>query len=112
MKARAFIFLGVFLFVFSCTKEVGTLKPVEIDCSKVTYGNDINPIISSKCTKCHVGSFVYGDFTSYPDLKARVDNGRFKLWVIDTKLMPPSGPLSTVELKKIQCWLDAGAPNN
>lgn len=111
MRTRLLFSAGLLLFVFSCSKEMGDPK-VEVDCSQVTFSNDIVPILNTHCVSCHTGSFSQGDFTNYSGIKPRADNGKVKQWAVDSKLMPPSGPLPPSEIKKIQCWLDAGAPNN
>lgn len=114
MKLRILTLTALSLLLFTCTKEKGDLKPAEINCADITFKDDINPIIAAKCATaaCHENGFIYGDFKDYSGVKDRVDNGSIKLRVLDLKLMPPSGPLPPDELKMIQCWLDAGAPNN
>ena len=106
--------------MLACTKDVGlnpdlVVKPVSI-CDSVTYTNDIKPIIDSKCVSCHyAGGTGNGDYQTspYAGLKQKVDNGSFKNRAIILHDMPQGGPpLSQEEMDLINCWLDAGAPNN
>lgn len=102
----------VFAVLFSCSdKDLS-----DIDCSNIasTYSTDIKPIISNNCTLsgCHAAGSPNGDFTTYTGLKSVADNGKLNEQVIIDKKMPPSGPLSLDDRKKIKCWLNNGAPNN
>jgi len=83
-------------------------------CTGVTFSQDIRPIINSRCATygCHVAGFPQGDFTFYSVIKAKVDNGSFRLRVIETNSMPPLNPLSENDRGKIHCWLEGGALNN
>jgi hypothetical protein len=87
-----------------------------VDCSKInsSYSSDIKPIIESNCLSsgCHNANSSNGDFTTYAGVKAKADNGSLDSRVIQQKNMPPSGALPMDQLKKIKCWLSAGAPNN
>lgn len=120
MKSKTGIILitGWMGFFISCAKDKGQPTSVS-ECSSlnVTYSSDIAGIITTNCfsngtTNCHVSGSSFGDFTSYEGLKQKADKGTLKTRVIDLKIMPPSNPLSTENITKIQCWLDAGAPNN
>lgn len=99
------------IMLASCRDEMGNL-----DCSSISsaYAADIKPLITSNCATagCHNAGSPQGDFTSYAGIKAMADNGRLKDKVIHDKTMPPSGPLSLDDRKKLQCWLNSGAPNN
>lgn len=110
-----FFFLCV---LFSCTFEKGEISksrvlPVNLcDSLNVTYSSIVFPIIQTNCNGCHSSGYSAGDFTTYSGLKIRIDNGSFKNRVFTLKNMPTAGPLSPEILEKIQCWLDAGAPDN
>jgi hypothetical protein len=101
---------------FSCSKEVGKL---ELNCKNLNtaYSKDIVPILNARCMDagCHSNSAYIGDYSSYEALKAKVDDGTFKIRVLDMKVMPPPAtrpPLSEEEYMKFKCWYEAGAPNN
>lgn len=87
------------------------------DCDKITYTNDILPIIEKSCstTGCHVpNGSAPSDYTTFEGVKGDVDNGSFKRRVVDGKpnFMPPAGKLDSDLIDKVNCWLNAGAPNN
>ena len=87
------------------------------NCDKVTYTKDIKPVMLSDCAipGCHVaGGENPTDLDTYAGVKAIADNGHLKKRMIDgnPSFMPPAGKLSTTTLSNLQCWLDAGAPNN
>lgn len=81
----------------------------------VSYAQDIAPVIAGKCatTGCHVaGGSGPGIFDNYNGVKAKVDNGSFLNRTTVTMDMPPSAPLSACQIKLVQSWIAAGAPNN
>lgn len=111
--------------LYSCVKEAGplpkTLSKTLCDSLNVKYSTDILPIIQTQCVNpgCHdPGSAInYSgyDLTTYAALKSYADLGRIRARVIDGAVngwMPTSGPLPGSDLQKIDCWLNAGAPNN
>ena len=65
-------------------------------------------------SSCHNTTTYIGDYSTYAGVKAKVDDGTFKLRVLDLKVMPPATrpPLTEEDLAKIKCWLADGAPNN
>lgn len=95
------------------TTQTGTAL-TRCDSLNVTYSATVKPITDNNCaiSGCHAAGSGNGDFTTYAGLKAKVDNGSFKKRVIEDKTMPPSGPLPASDIEKLQCWLDAGAPEN
>ena len=84
------------------------------DSSQFNYSANIAPIIQTNCIGCHNTNNV--KIGNYAQLKSQVDNGKF--WgVINHKqgfLPMPSSTfkLSDCDIKKIQKWIAAGAPNN
>ena len=115
MKKSTFLIFLLFaglIIVTSCKKDDdgGT----SLDCTTITYSSDIAPLIASKCSTagCHDAGSVVGDYTTYAGIETKAKNGDMEKAVITDKTMPKSGTLSQTELDKIQCWLDAGAPNN
>ena len=116
MKKKT-IFILFILALSSCynDNEEELYGPVSCDVSNVTYSNDVTVIIYSSCatTGCHVsGGTGPGDFTTYNDLKASVDNGSFETRVLVQKTMPPSTPLSDCDLEILQAWIEGGALQN
>lgn len=85
------------------------------DTANVTYSGTAKGIIETNCAVggCHVaGGTGPGNFTIYSDVKQRVDNGTFRILVLENRTMPPSFSLSLCELEQLSIWLDAGAPEN
>ncbi|MCE2741682.1 MAG: hypothetical protein LW669_09385 [Sphingobacteriales bacterium] len=72
----------------------------------VTYSGFVQPLVATRCVKCHAG------FGSYAGLKIIVDNGKFADRVLVKKDMPSGGTLNTAQLAKLDRWVKAGAPNN
>ncbi len=81
-----------------------------VDCSSVTYSGTIQPLVATKCaiSGCHAGS--YG---TYAGLKNIADNGNLYDQVIGSNNMPTGGvDMSCEQRAQIECWINAGAPNN
>ena len=114
IQAAAIVcFASVALLFTGCKKEE-TLD--NIDCSKVNaaYSANIKPLINTNCVSsgCHNANSTNGDFTAHAGLKSKADNGSLNNRVIQQKNMPPSGSLTSDDLKKIKCWINSGSPNN
>ena len=87
-----------------------------------TWNSEIGAILTAQCGSCHSESPAAGIPTSFRlDAYNRAEAGgtvdgafekidRIKARAIDSKTMPPGGPLSTADQAKIQSWIDAGAP--
>ncbi|HOY94796.1 MAG TPA: hypothetical protein PK509_03595 [Catalimonadaceae bacterium] len=100
--------------------------PTPVADTTIHYGVTIKPIITMYCTgtgaqRCHVSNSNQGspgDFTTYTDLKAKVDAGLIKSRVFDDGGgMPPAyseGPkaLTADDLAKFKMWVKQGAPEN
>ena len=113
-----FLFFVIIIFSISCTRDMVT--EVESDCGeKVTYENQIRPIINTSCsyTGCHSGT-APGDFTSYETMSNYFESEIIENRVIIIQNMPPiyatGGPvsLSMEELDLFKCWIDSGYPEN
>ena len=86
-----------------------------IDCTTISskFTADVMPIITSTCAtpSCHNSTGVGGVvLQTYDQIKAKID--RINQRVLIDKTMPPNGALTSSELNIIQCWINAGAPNN
>ena len=115
------LFLSLsFLLVFSsCVRDRGPLPvpkaPIGCAALNITYASDIKPIILANCAigGCHDNSGgAPGDYTQYNMVKSAVDAGLFQDRALVVKDMPPAGALPDSLIVKINCWLDAGAPDN
>jgi len=102
----------IFLDNISIKASSGTVT----NCSGITFSKVVGPILNSNCalSGCHDASSGRTDFSSYAGAKSAATSGSLKKRMIDgnPSFMPTSGKLADSTLSKVQCWLDAGAPNN
>lgn len=84
------------------------------DVTEISYQVNIRPIIDANCalSGCHVPQTGRVNFESFEGLKSVADDGRLEQRALINKDMPPSGPISSCDMKMIKAWLDQGAPNN
>lgn len=115
-RGKRFFSISIFsLLLNGCTYDNLELDPCEN--RNVKYAESIAPLIQTRCalSGCHNGdSTSVGDFNLFDEVKMRVDNGQFKLKVLDIKSMPPTTqpPLTTEQFNLLKCWIEVGAPNN
>lgn len=87
-----------------------------VDCSSIDskFSTAINPLMQSKCaySGCHDAGTVAGGVSleNYPEIAAKA--GRINQRCLIDKTMPPGSPLTATETAALQCWINAGAPNN
>lgn len=117
MKNSIIVYLALVMALSSCYKDdVESLYgAVDCDTTMVSFKNDIMPIIDMNCTVtgCHnAGGSAPGTFENYNQIKAKVDDGKFRNRVLISQDMPPGEPLSDCQILHITKWLDDGAPNN
>ena len=114
------------MFLPGCTADK-LAAPSEVDCLGLmpTYETSIREIIDRTCaySGCHLDS-APGVYTSYSGLESVLNSGLFRQRVILVKDDPVSGMppnnapgnraknLTNEELNLIQCWLEAGFPEN
>jgi uncharacterized membrane protein len=101
-------------FFLSCIFVSCKYDTTPFDCSAVnaTFSNDVQPIIAEKCAGCHKTNNTAAGVNLEDYSKIFANKSGVRQTAIVEKSMPPSGPLSNDEMTKIQCWIDAGAPNN
>jgi hypothetical protein len=97
----AFLLISI---VYACKKN----KAPKCDGTSSTYNSNIKSIIKSSC----ISSGCHPSYATYAGIKSILDNGTFKQQVISNKTMPKGNSLSSDQLNKIQCWVDAGFPEN
>jgi uncharacterized membrane protein len=91
----------------------------------VSFANDVQPILQSRCGSCHMGEFTSKDLhmDTYENLMVGSQNGpviiagnaKDSLLVqkISSGEMPKRGPkLTPAQVQVIIDWINAGAPNN
>jgi hypothetical protein len=100
------IFIGAILFMamLSCKKAV----VAKCDGTASTYNFNMKTLINSNCTN----SSCHPNYATYNGIKSILTNGSFKSHVVTNKDMPRGSSLSTADLNQIQCWIDAGYPEN
>ncbi len=120
-------FLMAFFIFSGCTYDAATeIDPV---ISKVSYKDEIQPIIATHCYSCHsstatdperAGYAFFDDFTELKSfaLKPSTVNPQYSTLVarlrqIEFPGMPlKSAPLPESQIQLIELWVKAGAPNN
>ena len=123
----ATLFLIVITFLTACTyDEAAEVDPI---ISKVSYKDDIQPIISINCYSCHSSIATdperpgYAFFDDFNELKryalkpsavnAALTTLQARLRQIEFPGMPfKRDPLPESEIQLIEKWIKAGAPNN
>ena len=92
---------------------------------EVSFANDVNPILQSRCLNCHGGDRLEEglNLKTYTDLMAGSDNGPVVLAgdegnsllieLVSTQKMPKKGPkLTPPQIQLIIDWVNQGALNN
>lgn len=93
--------------------------------TEVSYAKDVQPILESRCAKCHMGEFVSAGLhmDTYESLLAGSQNGpvivpgsagkSLLVQKVTEGKMPKRGPkLTPAQVRIIRDWVEAGAPNN
>lgn len=112
-KRLAFIItMGVFFA--SCISNVEELdESIDVDPdleTKVSFKDDVKPIIDSKCTVCHSPSGGFSpSLTNFSEVKARANRVQAR---VSNGTMPQSGPLPDAQIKVIVDWVNEGALDN
>lgn len=83
-------------------------KPGETAATRITYQQDIAPLMDKHCVSCHIeyGAMQAYPFSTYEQLKVRIDN---VIERIELQNMPPRGPFfSDAQIKKMKDWRAGG----
>ena len=126
MKKR-FILLVIAVVVVSALAvfRFGSTKAASPTRSEVSYANDVQPILESRCGKCHMGEFVSEGLhmDTYESLMEGSDHGpvivpgdageSLLVQQLVKGKMPKRGPkLTPAQIQIITDWIEAGALNN
>ena len=132
-KVLTLTLLASNIFIFSCYYNKAEVTPSTEECkdviTNVSFSKDIIPILTTNCAKsgCHAGSNPEGNLNleaanAYASLLKQgsgyVDSINPKSSVLYSSLvsitnpMPPTGPLSICDLKRIETWMKQGAKND
>lgn len=109
----------------SAPTEAPAASPADATGTTVSFANDVQPIIESRCINCHGGERVENglNLSSYADLMAGSEHGPVVVpgdaassklvELVANQKMPKRGPkLTPPQVQIITEWVDAGAPNN
>jgi len=120
MVKRTFVLtlFGMFWLSTACyydnVEELYGTSPC--DASTVTWTMDIQPMLQEQCVSCHSGSTPSGgkDLSTYANVKLYLGGAvsRMNKPLGDPLIMPPSGPLTSCTLTKLDAWVAAGALEN
>lgn len=90
----------------------------QCDSVKGVFSAEVQPLINSQCRSCHNGTFSSGgiNLEGYENVKLVTLNGRLLQAIKhESGVTPmPQGrtKLSDCEIKMVELWKNAGAPNN
>jgi hypothetical protein len=130
---RYFVFLISILVLLSiiqlssCEKNKATFPVIDCnllsDTAHIRYAPDtvfdprsIQVIVVQNCSYqsgCHEQGSLNGDYTTYPGIKAKVDDGALYTRVVVQRSMPPtfSGmSLDSCQVKEFYLWIKEGGP--
>jgi hypothetical protein len=119
MKATLLFIAGLISFsscsiaLFSCTRE--KVMPLDVQCSTISYANDVLPIIQANCISCHDQGNASGgfDFSSYTSISANANAIINSMNASGYQLMPIGGPaLPDSTIQKVKCWIQQGKLDN
>lgn len=117
-KPVYYIFL--FALFMGCYYDVEEDFRMDTECNtdNITYSEDILNIVSNRCYKCHAASLNLGNVTleGYDKISIYVNSGRL-LGAIRREPgyspMPQNeSMLPDCDIRKIETWVNDGAPNN
>jgi hypothetical protein len=110
------------LLVATCKHEIPlTEDPGDSDTCGITvftYSGAVAPLMTTSCTRCHNATTSRAgiNLTTYDGVKAVALNGRLLGSIkkeAGFKPMPPGNTkLPDCQIRQIQKWVQAGAPNN
>ncbi len=116
MKTSQVIYTAVVSMCFIIGLSACSEEKIDPSCdgSDITYDNFIKSFVQSNCLggSCHSSGSGNGDFTTFAKLQVVVNNGKFTSEVLVNQTMPQGSTLNQDELNKVQCWADAGFPEN
>jgi mono/diheme cytochrome c family protein len=102
-----------------------TEAPTEEEAAAISFANDVNPILQSRCARCHGIDRIEAELVmlSYAELMAGGESGpviiagdvenSYLAEMILTQKMPKRGPkLTPIQTQTIIDWISQGALNN
>lgn len=129
METAIKLFITVLLvgLIFSACDNDKSVEPGVKD--NVSFALDIQPILTENCATCHNPTEVDPDFRegfAYESIEELIDEGdivpgdaegselveMLEGVSADGNTMPPTGPMSTLNIALIKKWIDEGVKNN
>ena len=91
--------------VASCISNVEE----QLEETKVSYINNVKPILEARCLSCHGAGGIFPDISSYEKVNAHAVSVKEE---VASGRMPKGGPLTAAQIKSIVDWVDEGALQN
>jgi uncharacterized membrane protein len=118
MKQKIFYCaFSLFASIVGCTYEKEDVTPPATDVCATTpasFTKDVHVIFQTNCAKsgCHNAASASGGVVleTYDQIISKIN--RIEQRALIEKSMPPTGPLPAKDVNIIQCWINAGTPNN
>lgn len=120
----AFPLVLVALFILPLSFLLNSCKHEGIPADQmppIKFSEQVLPIFSANCTRCHGGGQKVGGDTNFSDYNGIIKsitpgnalNSKAYQAITSTfKLMPPNNPLTANQRTLIRLWIDQGALNN
>jgi uncharacterized membrane protein len=123
MKQFVLVAIAALLVATFAILRIGSTEAAPA--TNISYAKDVQPILESRCGKCHMGEFVSEGLhmDTYESLIKGSDNGPVIIpgnaddsllvqKLVDGK-MPKRGPkLTPIQIQTITDWINSGAQNN
>lgn len=115
-KVLIVLVAGLFILSSCYYDKSDLLYGNNVSCNGVNskFSSVISPMVQSKCSYsgCHdaatgAGAAVLENYSQISSFANRINQR-----CVILRTMPPVAPLSDSERISLQCWIDAGAPNN
>lgn len=115
IKIVAAVLTGAILLLAGCYNDKEELLYGSITCdgSNASYAANVSAIIQNNCTAsdCHGAGSINGPgpLTNYTQIR----NAAVQIQsAVVSRFMPQGSSLTTSQIKSINCWVNAGAPDN
>ena len=99
----------IFLLTVFFTACISNIEEQQEELTKVSFINDVKPIMDARCLSCHGAGGNFPELKNYSEVsthavivKEEVASGR----------MPRGAALTAAQIKSIVDWVDAGALDN
>jgi hypothetical protein len=99
----------IFLLTVSFTACISNIEEQQEELTKVSFINDVKPIMDARCLSCH------GVGGNFPELKNYTEVSNHAVMVkseVASGRMPKGAVLTASQIKSIVDWVDEGALDN